>query len=104
MKWANRAVEQLKQGKRVQVRPRGDSMSGRIEDGQLVTLQPVLPGELNVQDIVLVRVPGKRRELVVLHQILELDGGRALIGAQNGRVDGWIEPSAIFGRVTRIEA
>ena len=82
MKWANRAVEQLKQGKRVQVRPRGDSMSGRIEDGQLVTLQPVLPGELNVQDIVLVRVPGKRRELVVLHQILELvTGGTGVLGS-----------------------
>jgi len=104
MKWAEDAIEQLSKGEVVQVRPRGCSMSGRIEDGQLVTLEPVALNTLNVCDIVLVRVEGKKREVVVLHQILELDGARLLIGAHNGRIDGWVEAGEIFGRAVRIEA
>ncbi len=104
MKWAASAIEQLKRGEPAQLRPRGHSMSGRIENGQLVTIEPIAHVELNIGDVVLARVQGKRRALVVLHQILERDGERVLIGAANGRVDGWIETSAIFGRVTQIQA
>ncbi len=79
-------------------------MQGLIEDGQLVWLEPAAPERWEVGDIVLVSVRGKKRELIVLHQILEIDGERALIGARNGRVDGWVELASILGRSPRVDS
>lgn len=94
--WATVAVEALTRGESVQVRPRGHSMRGRIEDGSPVTLTPCDPNELAVGDIVLVRVRGW---LVVLHQIFAIEGGRYLIGTTAGRQDGWVTTEDVFGRV-----
>lgn len=85
------------------VRPRGHSMSGRIEDGQLVHLEPLASEDPLVGEVVLARVRGKKRDIVVLHQIIEIDCGRFLISAYNGRVDGWIDRSSLLGRVQRTE-
>lgn len=98
MKWYCGAAKALARGEKAQIRPRGHSMSGRIEDNQLVQLEPVSSCQLQLGDIVLARVPGKNREIIVLHQILEREEERVLIGANNGRVDGWSETSAVLGR------
>jgi hypothetical protein len=55
MSWVADALTELAAGRPARVRPFGGSMRGRIESGQLVTLAPVTPGEVRVDDIVLVR-------------------------------------------------
>ena len=51
-------------------------------------------------DVVLARVRGW---LLVLHQILDREPGRFLIGTTAGRADGWVTADDVFGRVTRVE-
>jgi hypothetical protein len=97
--WATIALEALTCGRSVQVRPRGHSMRGRIDDGALVTLEPCRPGELVVGDIVLARVRGW---LLVLHQIVGIEPGRFQIGTVAGRSDGWVSGAEIFGRVVDV--
>lgn len=58
MSWVSDAVAALAKGERVMVRPRGGSMRGRIEDNQSVTLEPVDPVDVQIDDIVLVRWKG----------------------------------------------
>ena len=94
----------MQEGRTVEVRPRGHSMTGRISDGDLVTLTPCRAGELTVGDIVLVRIQGKRFAHVVLHGILSVKGERFLIGSHQGRVDGWVDRGNIYGIVTEIGA
>ena len=53
MGWATGYIKQLSEGKTVQFRPRGNSMSGRIENGQLVTVEPLGDRECEVGNIVL---------------------------------------------------
>jgi len=53
MGWATPYIDRLKKGETVQFRPRGNSMSGKIESGQLCTVVPVRSEDLKVGDIVL---------------------------------------------------
>ena len=99
MSWARAAVEALQQGRTAQVRPRGHSMKGKVNDGALVTLEPCLPEQLKVGDIVLVRVRGN----IYLHLIKAVDRGRFLIGNNRGGTNGWVGPNCIYGIATRIE-
>jgi len=57
MGWATDYIAKLKNGETVSFRPRGSSMKGKIESGQLCTVSPVL-GDLKVGDIVLCKVDG----------------------------------------------
>jgi len=41
MGWASRYIESLRKGENVSFRPRGNSMSGKIESGQLCTVVAV---------------------------------------------------------------
>jgi hypothetical protein len=59
MGWARVHVERLRAGETVSFRPRGNSMSGKIESGQLCTVAPVDPATLEVGDIVLCKVNGR---------------------------------------------
>ena len=58
MSWAKFAIEALQREEAVQIRPRGHSMKGKVNDGDLVTLVPCEPEALEVGAIVLVRVHG----------------------------------------------
>ena len=58
MSWATTYIEKLKRGETVQFRPLGNSMSGKIESGQLCIVVPVNAENLNVGDIVLCKVNG----------------------------------------------
>ena len=98
--WATVAHQALTQGQSVQVRPCGHSMRGRINDGDLVTLAPCRPEELTAGDMVLARARGW---LLVLHQILDREPGRLLIGTTAGRPDGWVSPSEVFARVVHVQ-
>jgi len=99
MNWATFAIEALSKGQTAQIKPRGHSMQGKVNDGDLVTLAPCDPDTLRVGDIVLVRVKGH----VYLHLIKAIDQGRFLIGNNRGRINGWVGPNSIYGLATRVE-
>ena len=99
MGWASGWIERLLRGETVSFRPRGSSMVGRIESGQLCTVEPVDPATLEVGAVVLCRVKGKE----FLHLIKAIDGGRFLIGNNRGGTNGWVTGPAIFGRCVRVE-
>jgi hypothetical protein len=99
MSWAIHAKEALGRGESVQVRPRGHSMTGKVDDGDCVTLEPVDPTTLVVGSIVLVRVRGHD----YLHLIKAIRGTKFLIGNNRGGTNGWVGPQAIFGIATAIE-
>ncbi len=84
MGWATHYIPRLQAGETVQFRPRGDSMSGRIESGQLCTVVPADPADLAVGDIVLCKV----RDAQYLHLIKAIRGGRYQIGINRGRING----------------
>ncbi len=100
MGWASRYNERLRLGETVRFRPRGHSMAGRIESGQLCTVEPVGDVEsLAVGDIVLCRGNGSQ----YLHLIKAIGGQRFQIGNNRGRVNGWVTGNQIFGRCVRVE-
>lgn len=98
MTWATSYIALLRTGKTVSFRPRGGSMSPRIESGQLCTVAPVTTDSLAVGDIVLCEV-GRTQ---YLHFIKGIEAGRYLIGNNRGGLNGWIDGRAIFGRLTEV--
>jgi len=100
MSWALFAKETLRKGETVQVKPRGHSMRGQVNDGDLVTLEPVAPASLAVGDIVLVRVHGRD----YLHLVKAIDSERFQIGNNRGGINGWVGPNGIYGKAVKVEA
>jgi hypothetical protein len=99
MGWVNDARKELAAGRPVQVRPAGGSMRGRIESGRLVTLAPVDPSAVRVDDVVLVAWRGN----YLLHLVKEVQGEQFLIGNTLGKVNGWVPASAVLGKVVAVE-
>lgn len=100
MGWATNYIAKLKSGEEVSFRPRGGSMAGKIESGQLCTVVPVTDHKtLQVGDIVLCRVGGAE----YLHLIKAIQGGRFQIGNNRGRINGWVGENCIFGKCIRVE-
>jgi hypothetical protein len=97
--WATEYIARLKQGEEVQFRPRGHSMRGKIESGQLCTVAPVDPTTLQVGDVVLCKVNGRQ----YLHLVKAIQGGRFQIGNNRGRINGWVSANSIYGRCIRVE-
>jgi hypothetical protein len=58
MGWASAAIEQLTRGETVHVRPRGHSITGRVNDGDKVTVMPLGTRDPDVGDVILVRCRG----------------------------------------------
>lgn len=100
MGWAAGHIERLRSGETVSFRPRGNSMSGTIESGQLCTVAPVDPATLRVGDIVLCKVKGHE----YLHLIKAIQGQRFQIGNNRGRINGWVSANAVFGKCMSVEA
>jgi hypothetical protein len=99
MGWASAYIEKLKVGEAVSFRPRGNSMAGKIESGQLCTVEHVDPASLCVGDIVLCKVKGRE----YLHLVKAIDGQRFQIGNNRGRINGCVSAGAISGRCVRVE-
>src|SRR4051812_30217319 len=99
MGWATSYIEKLRTGETVSFRPRGHSMAGKIESGQLCTVDPVDSSTLEVGDIVLCKVNGRE----YLHLIRAIQGPRYQIGNNRGRINGWVSAGSIFGRCVRVE-
>ena len=101
MGWATQYIAQLQQGETVQFRPRGNSMSGKIESGQLCTVKPIDdPKDLQVGDIVLCKVNGFQ----YIHLIKAIQGQRYQIGNNRGRINGWITAKSIYGKCVKVES
>jgi len=100
MSWAKFAIEALQRNEAAQIRPRGHSMKGRVESGDLVTLAPCRAEDLKVGEIVLVHVHGRD----LLHLIKAIDGKRLLIGNNRGGTNGWVGAHAVYGKAVRVES
>ena len=99
MGWVNDALKELTASRTVQVRPFGGSMRGRIESGQLVTLAPIDPADVQVGDVVLVQWRGN----YLLHLVKEIADNQFLIGNNLGKTNGWVTAAAIRGKVIAVE-
>ena len=74
-------------------------MAGRIESGQLVTVEPASRG-FTVGDVVLCKVSGNQ----YLHLVLAVGSdGRYQIGNNKGGVNGWCTAENVYGVVTVVE-
>lgn len=102
MSWADRHVEGLRAGNTVQFRPHGNSMRGRIESGQLVTVAP-LEREPEVDDAVLCRVRGAQYVHLVKATRGAGEAKQFLIGNNRGGINGWVGRAAIYGVVQKVE-
>lgn len=98
MGWASEYIAILQKGETVQFRPRGNSMQGKIESGQLCTVEPITSA-IKKGDIVICKVNGKQ----YLHLVIAIQGKRFQIGNNRGRINGWVGENSIFGKCTKIE-
>ena len=100
MGWATPYIAKLKLGEIVSFRPRGHSMKGKIESGQLCTVKPIENIEkLQKGDIVLCKLNGNE----YLHLIKAVQGQRFQIGNNRGRINGWIGINSVFGKLEKVE-
>lgn len=75
-------------------------MAGKIESGQLCTLEPITDFNLLEKgDIVFCKVNGNE----YLHLIKAIRYPRYQIGNNRGRINGWIGANSIFGKCTSVE-
>ena len=100
MSWATGDSEKLKAGETVQCRPRGNSMTPKIESGQLCTVAPIADhATLETGDIVLCKVNGSQ----YIHLISAIQGPRFQISNNKGRVNGWVTANAFYGKLLTID-
>lgn len=99
MGWVNDARNALSEGRETKVRPSGGSMRGRIESGQLVSLAPIGPDAIRVDDVVLVAWRGG----FLLHLVKEVKDDRLLIGNNVGKINGCVAASDVLGKVIAVE-
>jgi hypothetical protein len=100
MGWADGHIARLALGETIQLRPRGHSMTGKVNDGQLCTVSPLGDRELERGDIVLCRVSRSQ----YLHLIKAIQGERFQIGNNRGGINGWITRRQIFGWLVKVES
>lgn len=99
MGWADFHIQKLSEGETVQFRPKGDSMTGKVNSGQLVTVIPP-PETIEVGSVVLCKVQGKQ----YLHLVSAVgQDGRYQISNNKGHVNGWCTKANVFGLVTKVE-
>lgn len=99
MGWADSAIEWLRLGKPVTLKPKGRSMEPKIKHGNIVTVSPIQdPASLTKGDIVLVTVNGNQ----YLHLISATDKTRVQISNNKGHVNGWVSRKSVHGILTDI--
>lgn len=89
-------INKLLEGETVHFRPKGNSMTPKINSGQLVEITPSDGMEIKEGDIVLCKVKGRH----YLHLVKSIGNGEFLIGNNKGHINGWTR--TIYGIVTRI--
>lgn len=99
MSWVKEALESLKNDGKAQIRPIGGSMRGRIESGQLVTLQTSNYKEAEIDDVIFIHWKGN----YLLHLIIDKKNNELLIGNNVGKINGWIPAEAVIAKVILVE-
>lgn len=102
MSWANSHIAKLQSGETVSFRPKGNSMRGKIDSGDLVTVSPKMD-KLKEGDIVLCKVKGSQYVHLIKAIKKEGDNTLYLIGNNHGGINGWVGRNGIFGKVTKVE-
>jgi hypothetical protein len=98
--WASNYIKELKNGNTVEFRPRGNSMKGKIESGELCTIVPIINyDDLKSGDIVLCKVKSNE----YLHLIKSIKGNQFKISNNKGYINGTISGNSIFGKCIKIE-
>ncbi len=87
-------IEKLKKGYTISFRPKGNSMTGKISSGQLCTVAPIKEEQIEVGDMVLCKVKGRK----FLHLVTAIRDKQFQISNNHGYVNGWITYKAIFGK------
>ena len=89
---------QVTSGETVSFRPRGHSMTGKVNDGDAVTVAPLeADTPLKKGCVVLVGVNGK----IYLHSVKAVGSdGRFQIGNNKGGSNGWVKRDSIHGIMT----
>lgn len=92
-------VMALNQGRVIQVRPHGNSMTPLVRSGDKVTLTPLKAygKPLEKGDIVFCKVNGR----YLIHKVTALQGSRVQISNNHGLINGWTDK--IFGVATEVE-
>lgn len=75
-------------------------MTGKVESGNLCTVEPIDASLLRVGDIVLCKVNGRE----YLHLIKAISGEQFQIGNNRGRINGWVRANSIYGKCVRVES
>lgn len=100
MGWATHYIAKLKEGETVSFRPKGNSMTGRVNSGDLCTVEPIKDfSKLEKSDVVLCKVNGNQ----YLHLISAISGERFQISNNHGFVNGWINKNSIYGKLIKVE-
>ena len=74
-------------------------MRKAIKHGQSLTMSPIAnPAEIQVGDLVLVRW----HQGLIFHIVGDIQGDQFLIVNSLGKVNGWVGPKEILGRITKI--
>jgi SOS-response transcriptional repressor LexA len=97
--WASHHISKLKNGETVKFRPKGHSMTGRVNDGELCTVEPVNADTVEVGDVVLCTVHGRQ----FLHLVKAKQDGRFQIGNNKGHINGWVGHNGIHGKLVKVE-
>lgn len=97
--WATPYIKKLLEGEVVQFRPKGHSMTGKVNHNQLVTVSPLDDEPLTKGSIVLCKVRGNQ----YLHLIKAVRGDQYQIGNNKGHINGWVSRSSIYGKLTQVD-
>ena len=94
-------IENLKKGQVVSFRPHGNSMTPKIKSGQLCTIAPCDPRDLERGDIVLCKVKG----MIFVHLVSATKHTEKQIQISNnhGYVNGWTGYGSIYGKLVSVE-
>jgi hypothetical protein len=95
MGWADIFINVLKEKGEVSFNPSGNSMQGKIESGDRVTVISS-PTSFKVGDIVLCKVKGKQY-LHLISAIEDKEDPRIQISNNKNYVNGWIKAPSIYG-------
>ena len=96
MNWAKNYILELEKAGVCKFRPRGNSMVGKINSGQLVTVHKIPLSDYKIGDITLCKVNGN----IYLHLIKAIQGDRFLIGNNRGGTNGWTK--TLYGKCVEV--
>lgn len=109
MSWAQAYIKVLTEGDPgtiISFRPKGNSMTPRIESGQLCTVEKVTDFDsIEIGDVLLCKVNGYHY-LHLVTSIKKIKKGTKkifLISNNHGHDNGWCAPKAIYGKLIKVE-